>query len=944
MPRYRAQAANFSAGEISPGAQDRIDSAVWQAGAEHLENVLVRRSGGVRTRPGLRQVDSGEGVRTIPIGEEKPALPEGTPWQRYLGSELEGTTYTQQGFYPGRRIQEKTLGADGAFGYVRPYINPDVTEGPIAGFDFQAWHIRDLVNGGLQAQVVVGADTFNVTVDGQPVADGNAAPLPGRGHLRYMRRLFQLRPDNALPIRSIFFRGITLRTSVSLIDLRRTGPLTYFQVPANNVHPGYEARKWYPRYALIGSVAGLPREQWFSLTGTGPFDDEASVRAGALIIEDQNLIPELLVPLNPRPVAWTPTQLSAMHGYLQLGNREVEGLAFDRIALVELALDVNPRTGSPDYGGGQIQWFIEGVSATYNTIEDTLGFLKGTQASAVRTETASETPSVTPTTNVIRMVEWAPAPGRSYLVQVSRQGVYVTQVPPPGRSLPEPRQLPYAFADVPLSEIVFAEAPNRLYLFHERLAEPLVLSEEDAVLSLEPFTIAADQVPAGPDGPYWGPGGSGVRAGVFAYGRLCLIGSGRYPNMLAFSQVGDPTRFVPPAGTPTPDQPFHALTSGTESLHGAVLGRRLVMFGERAEYFLSAEEISGRRLDFQATSAHGSPRGGRALVVDDTIVFRQGRTTETSDLRMMIFSDEESGFRTPSLAPFSSHLVRGISAYTYQSAGEDGGARLWCVRSNGTLSVLSIDRAAQVNAWTRATLPSGVVPVEIACIDNRVFVLCAVAGSPRLFEVSYSDTTGSVLDLATVADPWTTGTILRLDPDVQSVVEAPPYNGQIRIVSSLDPPFTANVVNGVVELPEGAVLTDGARVEAGLPVQWSIRTLPVVLRTASGTAISVQKTRIVRSFVDYEITPGPAPLLAIQRIREVETYRPERIQWPRRIEVEDSRGIWMPNVILPEADSEAIMRAKLGPQRGWKNRTTLALRGRTPCTMVGISYMVAGGA
>ena len=47
---------NFSAGVLSPAAQDQIDSEAWLQGAARLENLDVERDGGVAGRPALSQL------------------------------------------------------------------------------------------------------------------------------------------------------------------------------------------------------------------------------------------------------------------------------------------------------------------------------------------------------------------------------------------------------------------------------------------------------------------------------------------------------------------------------------------------------------------------------------------------------------------------------------------------------------------------------------------------------------------------------------------------------------------------------------------------------------------------------------------------------------------------------------------------------------------------
>ena len=943
MPRFKGQIANFSAGELSPGAQDRIDDAVWQAGAEHLENVLVRRGGGVRTRPGLRTAEVEGGAVPVPIAEEFELFAPGPGFQYFEGGIFDPSLPNlydpaAQGWRDPDRAEEVHFGADGEVNYVRPG-RPNEPYGPLP------WRVDPRIANSAVTEQVDGA-------------------VPSDGHLpqcRYMKALWQINPRRitggarAWPISTLVMKALRL-----VPQFEDPARMTWIRFKAGMAPAGYVAGKYYPKFALVASIEGNPRSVLYSLTGLGPYDTLSppftAMRAPTQAERDAALIGNALwvnttTELSERRVrlrhGLTGTRLAAMNAACWLtpdGGTVAdvaEAVAWSRILLVELASEIADRDILEDGGlaAGTVQWFMGGLSARYSTTAETRLQGNPNTIDRVKAQTSgTQGEAAPPTEDQVRLVEWRPAPGLDYLAMFHAGGVRLTRVTEAGKPLRLEGDVRQNFSQVPLQEMVFTEAPGAIYCFHETLDPPVVLRrKEDGTFAFE--FLVFDGIPAEATVPYWGGESGGVRAGVFAYGRLGLIGSTKFPNMLAFSTINDFQDFVP--GTdPALDKAFHAITAGTENLHGAILGRRLVLFGQRAEYFLSSEELSARKLDFSATSAHGSPRGGRAVVVDDAIVFRQQGPDGPNDLRMMIFSDEESGFRTPSLAPFSPHLVEGITAYAYQPSAEDGGARLWCVRSDGTMSVLSVDRAAQVNAWSRVTPPEGVTVFEVAVIANRVFALADVFGTPTLMELSYSDTTGSVLDLATVVDDWTQGATLEFPPETARVV-----GDTCWVVSDRQPPFEADVVSGVVQFREGTPDLAGARVEAGLRVEWSIRTLPVLIRSASGTAVSAQKTRLVRAMVDFEVdAPEEELALALLRVLEEERLSPARKEWPRRIEIEDSAGLWIPFVTLPSADSETLVQCKLGSRRGWKRRTTLALRGHTPCTIVGLSYMVAGSA
>lgn len=53
---FRAALLNFSKGEISPEVEARFDLEVSKAALRKAENVIIRRTGGVRKRPGSRYV------------------------------------------------------------------------------------------------------------------------------------------------------------------------------------------------------------------------------------------------------------------------------------------------------------------------------------------------------------------------------------------------------------------------------------------------------------------------------------------------------------------------------------------------------------------------------------------------------------------------------------------------------------------------------------------------------------------------------------------------------------------------------------------------------------------------------------------------------------------------------------------------------------------------
>lgn len=66
MPRLAHAFTNFTAGELSPRLDGRIDLAKYQNGVTNLENFLVHPHGGVTRRPGTEFIAEVKPVRSPP--------------------------------------------------------------------------------------------------------------------------------------------------------------------------------------------------------------------------------------------------------------------------------------------------------------------------------------------------------------------------------------------------------------------------------------------------------------------------------------------------------------------------------------------------------------------------------------------------------------------------------------------------------------------------------------------------------------------------------------------------------------------------------------------------------------------------------------------------------------------------------------------------------------
>ena len=890
MPRYREQVSNFSAGELSPSAQDAVTKEVWRAGAERLENLLVRREGGVQTRPGLRP------IATSVAFEDEFGPPRTFSALNGLNIQL----YEDSG--KGQRTQrgvERTGQPRAGLTTVRMEAGPNGVV-PLAYTTsngrperFPRWGRRIDFEPGVFVVERLDGDILSA-------------------HLA-VNAIWTIQCDLLIPLHSLEITAQGLDTNLGRVD----------------------GSSFRAAFTLWGDIAGLG---WFRLT---PF-----LRGGTFLGVDMvrftetgetriySLAPSLHAHHQPEVYVGNPDNV---HG----GRWQPEAVAYRQIALIAEECD------RPDMGA---QGRINFRSLRANVSKSRATQVRGERNTAARD--AINALSANPVEQgELRYETWPQPAGDDLLMVLHEQGVLALAVPRGTGPLQKVGSVDVVFGEA-VHELSVAHDGTRFYIAHPWLRQPLRIQRSSNLRSLEisPVLLADSAIPRDAAGAMlWGNDDDDGPVGVAVIqSRLCFVGSKSHPGMMAFSKVGNHDDFTTMGTAASEEDPYTVEgVTGAGALHALVEQKRIMAFGTAGEVFRPDARLTGATLGWEPNSRHGSRKGMAPIATSDLILMVQGDGT---DIRALVYSDEENGFRTPSMAQHAPHLVSGTKAVAWSPGqGRDPTQRLWAVREEG-LSSFSFDRDAQTAAWTRHTIAVGGRVDAIAVASGRLFAGAHVQGSPAwLCELARDDDTGCITDFARVWEHFDPRTDTLEAHDALSDVH-PDTRVQL-IYTDLGTPHlprghanyrlpgtrcTGIAISGLSEFNLEDILP-GSRVEVGLPIQWVLRTLPVLVTTRSGTAVAVQKTRIVRLAVDFEhdyegVRTGQLVDLTLN------TCRPSGKDVPQSLNV-NGRPVHMRCV----ADTPEIARARMGPRRGWKRRQAIEIDSQEPATIIGMSYLVAGG-
>ncbi|MEZ5823457.1 MAG: hypothetical protein R3C97_01550 [Geminicoccaceae bacterium] len=177
--------------------------------------------------------------------------------------------------------------------------------------------------------------------------------------------------------------------------------------------------------------------------------------------------------------------------------------------------------------------------------------------------------------------------------------------------------------------------------------------------------------------------------------RLVLAGGTAAPDHMVFSKTGKPFDFDPGSGLDDEAFGFSLRGDRLHAIRQLVSGRRLQVLTDCGEWIVSGSPLTPTTAQVTQQTHVGSPRDRqiRATAIDGVTHFVGA---SLRDLREFLYTDTEQAFQAPDIALLSRHLMVEPVDMDF-----DPGRRLLAiVRADGRMATVSIDRNANVVAWT----------------------------------------------------------------------------------------------------------------------------------------------------------------------------------------------------------------------------------------------------
>jgi len=209
--------------------------------------------------------------------------------------------------------------------------------------------------------------------------------------------------------------------------------------------------------------------------------------------------------------------------------------------------------------------------------------------------------------------------------------------------------------------------------------------------------------------------------------RLVLGGAAEAPDYLWFSKTGRPFNFDLGSGLADEAIVFRLRADRRHAVRQLFAGRRLQVFTTAGEWIVSGSPLTPTNIQLDLQTRVGSP-GGRQIApvdVDGATLFvgASGR-----DLREFLFTNTEQAYQAADIAMLSRHLL-----FTPMDMAFDQSRRLFAiVRGDGAIACVTLDRNANIAAWSRLTTAGDYRAVIAA--ENRILTLVTREGETFLEE------------------------------------------------------------------------------------------------------------------------------------------------------------------------------------------------------------------
>ena len=192
------------------------------------------------------------------------------------------------------------------------------------------------------------------------------------------------------------------------------------------------------------------------------------------------------------------------------------------------------------------------------------------------------------------------------------------------------------------------------------------------------------------------------RCGAFFQGRLIVAGAKALPSTIFGSFVGDIDNFSVTASAGGAFE-FTLDTEEINVITGLFVGRHLQIFTQTSEWYVVDRSIdASQSVTFVQATRNGVEAGVPYVSADGGTFFVQRNGTV---LRNYLFSDVEQDYTAEPISLLASHLMKGVVDVALRRAAEtsEGSLIYLTNESDGTMAVLTFDRAQEITAFTEFT-------------------------------------------------------------------------------------------------------------------------------------------------------------------------------------------------------------------------------------------------
>jgi hypothetical protein len=206
------------------------------------------------------------------------------------------------------------------------------------------------------------------------------------------------------------------------------------------------------------------------------------------------------------------------------------------------------------------------------------------------------------------------------------------------------------------------------------------------------------------------------RSITFHQDRMVIGGSRDLPDWVWMSRTGRPMNFDPGSGLDDEAISFRLSDDSSHVVTALVPGRNLQIFTSTGEWIVKGFPVTptGTQVERQTRiGSRVSPRI-RPVDVDGATLFV---ATSGRELREFLYTEVEQAYQAADIATLSRHLLLDPVDATF-----DGSRRLlWIVRGDGRIATLTIDRNANVAAWSLQELEGRALAATT--LRDRLFLL-----------------------------------------------------------------------------------------------------------------------------------------------------------------------------------------------------------------------------